>query len=72
MFRLLNDTKTFDGVEDVYAFGEYHHAVMKTVGEEENLKRHLQQLNHSLLEIRGQTPDIEDCFIALMKTRKDN
>src|SRR4030095_6178412 len=29
MYKLLKDLTAFDEAEDVYAFGEYHHAVMK-------------------------------------------
>jgi ABC-type multidrug transport system ATPase subunit len=66
MFRLLNDAKTFEGLYDVYAFGEYHHAIMNAPGMEERFKNYLQQRGHPLLEMRQQKPDIEDCF-SLMK-----
>ncbi len=52
-------------VEDAYPFGEYHHAVMRRGGREE-LAEYLGSSVPSL-EIKDTLPDIEDCFIALMK-----
>jgi ABC-2 type transport system ATP-binding protein len=65
MLQLLNDLKQFKDVEDAYPFGEYHHAVMKRGGEQE-LNNYLQQTGRSF-EVKKVRPDIEDCFIALMK-----
>jgi len=66
MLHLLNDLKKFDAVEDAYPFGEYHHAVMKKDFREEDLKNYLQQWNKEI-ELKKTEPDIEDCFMALMK-----
>jgi len=66
MLHLLNDLKTFDQTEDAYPFGEYHHAVMKEGFSEEGLKSYLQKTNEDLA-IKKAEPDIEDCFMALMK-----
>ena len=65
MLHLLNDLKQCKDVEDAYPFGEYHHAVMKNGGEAE-LNNYLQQTNRQF-ELKEVQPDIEDCFIALMK-----
>jgi len=67
MFRLLKDARGFDGVLDVYPFGEFHHAVMRSDGRADDFGRYLQQFNHTDLIIQNVTADIEDCFIALMK-----
>jgi len=67
MLHLLNDLKNFDQVEDAYPFGEYHHAVMKKDFSEQGLKDYLQKTNEDLV-IKEVEPDIEDCFMALMKT----
>ena len=67
MLRLLNLMKKYDEAEDCYPFGEYHHAVMKNNFNEEKLKNYLQQQSFQELEIKKVTPDIEDCFIDLMK-----
>ena len=67
MFRLLKDARGFDEVLDVYPFGEFHHAVMRSDGKADDFGRYLQKFNHSGLIIQNVTADIEDCFIALMK-----
>lgn len=65
MLHLLNDLKKYENVQDAYPFGEYHHVVMSNGGESD--------LNNYLLttgrqyELKKVQPDIEDCFIALMK-----
>jgi ABC-2 type transport system ATP-binding protein len=66
MLHLLNDLKNFEAVEDAYPFGEYHHAVMKKDFKEEDLKNYLQKSNQEI-ELKEADPDIEDCFMALMK-----
>jgi ABC-2 type transport system ATP-binding protein len=66
MLHLLNDLKKFEQTEDAYPFGEYHHAVMKNDFSEEILKNYLQRTNKEV-EIKRTEPDIEDCFMALMK-----
>jgi ABC-type multidrug transport system ATPase subunit len=66
MLHLLNDLKNFDQTEDAYPFGEYHHAVMEKGFSEEALKNYLQKTNEGLV-IKKAEPDIEDCFMALMK-----
>ena len=68
MFRLLKDARAFEDVIDVYPFGEFHHAVMKEPGTIESFRDYLRSLHHDVLEIKEQKADIEDCFIALMKT----
>jgi ABC-2 type transport system ATP-binding protein len=65
MLGLLNDLKQCKDVEDAYPFGEYHHVVMKNGGKEE-LNNCLQQKDRQY-ELKEVQPDIEDCFIALMK-----
>ena len=67
MFRLLNDLKSLEAVEDCYPFGQYHHLLFKAAPGEENLEKLKQELDHTDLELKAVKPDIEDCFIALMK-----
>lgn len=66
MLYLLNDLKSFEQTEDAYPFGEYHHAVMKNNFNEESLQKFLLQNNREL-ELKRAKPDIEDCFMELMK-----
>src|SRR6266487_3035688 len=42
MLHLLNDLKKFEGQEDSYPFGEYHHVVLKNENKETELKNYLQ------------------------------
>ena len=66
MMKLLNEIKQSGIVEDAYPFGEYHHVVMKEAGDKESLKNYLESKNDKV-EFLSITPDIEDCFMALMK-----
>lgn len=65
MLHLLKDLKQFKEVEDAYPFGEYHHAVMKKDGKQE-LTNYLQKTRREF-ELKEVQPNIEDCFMALMK-----
>jgi ABC-type multidrug transport system ATPase subunit len=60
MLQLLSEVKQLADVEDAYPFGEYHHIVLK------------KGINHLTLPTHVTTiaaePNIEDCFMALMKT----
>lgn len=65
MLHLLNYLKQSEDVENAYPFGEYHHVVVKN-GTKDELNNYLQQSGRQY-EIKEVQPDIEDCFIALMK-----
>ncbi|MBS1574741.1 MAG: ABC transporter ATP-binding protein [Bacteroidetes bacterium] len=67
MLRLLNYMKEYSEVADCYPFGEYHHAVMKKEYNAEKLNQYLAKGDFNQLEIKKVQPDIEDCFIQLMK-----
>jgi ABC-type multidrug transport system ATPase subunit len=67
MLRLLDHMKGYDETEDCYPFGEYHHAVMKNGYSVEKLNQYLATGNFEQLDVKKTEPDIEDCFIALMK-----
>jgi drug efflux transport system ATP-binding protein len=66
MLHLLNDLRAFEETEDAYPFGEYHHAVMKPNFSEDALRDYL-LTNNKTLDLKKAEPDIEDCFMALMK-----
>lgn len=66
MLQLLNIIKQVDDVADAYPFGEFHHVVMKQGGQEENLRYHLRK-TYEDLQLFPVTPNIEDCFMALIK-----
>src|SRR6188474_2736719 len=67
MLSLLNELLQKDFVEDVYPFGEYHHVVMKDRSGELLLRQFIQEHNNENAVLQTTQPDIEDCFIALMK-----
>lgn len=66
MLQLLTELKQSAEVEEAYPFGEYHHVVLKPQGDEERLRASLQSGGNKI-ELFSIQPDIEDCFIALMK-----
>lgn len=68
MLRLINDLQAFNGQRDAYPFGEFHHVVLKEQGGETGLEKYLAAKSYTNIEIKKIRPDIEDCFIALMKT----
>lgn len=65
MLQLLQAMKSSEGVEDAYPFGEYHHVVLKPGGEA-SVKSILEQMKLPY-EQHPVTPDVEDCFMALMR-----
>lgn len=65
MLGLLHDLRTSGLVADAYPFGEYHHVVMRQGGWQD-LDAFLKKTGRPC-EIKEVQPDIEDCFIALMK-----
>ena len=67
MLQLLNELKATDFVADAYPFGEYHHVVMKDNSGERSLQQFIQTRTNEIVESKIVKPDIEDCFIALMK-----
>lgn len=66
MLHLLNDLKQMEAVDNAYPSGTYHHVVMKDGYSDVPL----QQLNtnNKELEIKQIQPDIEDCFMQLMRS----
>jgi ABC-2 type transport system ATP-binding protein len=68
MLQLLNDLQAFDGVQDAYPFGEYHHVVLKDGVTASAVSSYLQQRNYHQPDVNTIRADIEDCFIALMKS----
>ncbi|MBK7434666.1 MAG: ABC transporter ATP-binding protein [Chitinophagaceae bacterium] len=65
MLYLLNRLKEADFTQDVYPFGEYHHLVLKKGKRPEDVQHWQNDQEHLMIE--PIKPDIEDCFIALMK-----
>ena len=67
MFRLLNDLQQYSNTEKCYAFGEFHHLVLKNGNTgKEDIMSYLLTLSHHEIELKITQPNIEDCFIELM------
>lgn len=67
MLPLLNELLQKDFVQDAYPFGEYHHVVMKDRSGEPLLQQFIGEHRNDNAVLQTMQPDIEDCFIALMK-----
>jgi len=67
MLQLLKDLEQKDFIENIYPFGEYHHVVMKDESGVGLLKQAIQSKKDENAVAEKAQPDIEDCFIALMK-----
>ncbi len=68
MYALMNAIKDDASVESCYPFGQYHHVVFKSQeNNKERIEQILQKGNYTNVEIRSIKPNIEDCFMALMK-----
>jgi ABC-type multidrug transport system ATPase subunit len=71
MFRLLNDLQHYSNTEKCYAFGEFHHLILKNEEEDKDeIMQYLLYLSHHDIEMQLAQPNIEDCFIELMGNNK--
>lgn len=71
MFQLLQDLSESNEVDDVYSYGEYHHAVMKKNYSAESLLQYLGSKRNREIEMHPVTPSIEDCFMQLMRNKHE-
>ncbi|MEO7767457.1 MAG: ABC transporter ATP-binding protein [Ferruginibacter sp.] len=73
MYRLLNDLQQYSNTEKCYAFGEFHHLVLKNDREgRDEIMNYLLHLSHHEIELQTAQPNIEDCFIDLMSGASNN
>jgi len=72
IYKLLNDLRRADWIEQCFAFGEYLHFNFTSddAGMPEELKAYVERLGHLRFEMKEITPGIEDCFIRLMNEDK--
>jgi ABC-2 type transport system ATP-binding protein len=68
MLPLLKELQEKEYVDNVYPFGEFHHVVIKNRTDEEKLQELIKGRNNESAVAHKVKPDIEDCFIALMRT----
>ena len=71
MYKLLQDLSGSNEVEDVYSYGEYHHAVMKKNYNKDLLKQYLESNGNANIEMHPVPPSIEDCFMQLMRSKHE-
>ncbi|MBL0131504.1 MAG: ABC transporter ATP-binding protein [Chitinophagaceae bacterium] len=67
MLHLLNDLLALEAVKDAYPFGEFHHVVLKNESGKKELEQFVQIRAKDHAVMQAVKPDIEDCFISLMK-----
>lgn len=67
MLHLLNQLKEKEEVEDIYPFGEYHHLILKNDLSKDGLEQWIKKSTTENVLLQNVKPDIEDCFISLMK-----
>jgi ABC-type multidrug transport system ATPase subunit len=68
MFKLMNAIKDDPEVESCYPFGQYHHVTFKQPSNDKAKLEELTQSGHyTHVEIQSIEPNIEDCFMKLMK-----
>ena len=67
--RLLSDVRLFENMLSCFSFGQLLHVSFRSdhAYATEELRRFLVSKGHQEVDIREQTPGIEDCFIRLLK-----
>ena len=71
MFQLLQDLSASNEVDDVYSYGEFHHAVMEKNYSNESLLNYLKSKGNDNITMHPVTPSIEDCFMRLMRNKHE-
>jgi ABC-type multidrug transport system ATPase subunit len=69
MSDLLRDLRRQPEVKSCYAFGQVHHVALTPDADLPSLETRLRNVRHTDLELRRTTPTVEDCFIALNRSR---
>lgn len=68
IYKLLMEMENYPGIHSVYAFGQNAHLAYKPGNlKKEELEEYLRSKNHTEIEVQATTPNIEDCFMDLMK-----
>ncbi len=68
MFKLLTDLRAYSNTESCFAFGENLHLTLIEENQDE-LNNYLRSLKHEDYTIKNINPEIEDCFMQLMKNK---
>jgi ABC-2 type transport system ATP-binding protein len=68
MFKLMNAIKDDPAVESCYPFGQFHHVVFRDAGVgQQQIDRIVDKGHFTQAQVHSIQPNIEDCFMALMK-----
>lgn len=67
MLEMQRDLLQLPIVEDCYLCGEYSHVVTKPGVTTQQLSGYLQEHGHQQVDVKPAQPNIEDCFMDLMK-----
>ena len=71
MFKLMKDLNSYTNTHSAYLFGQYVHYT--SINENDNnLEKYLKQSGHNDLAMIEIEPNIEDCFMELMKESEGN
>ena len=70
MYGLLKDLRNDSSIANCYTAGEYHHLLVKSGFDPDNLKQNLIAQGNSDVEIKSMIPDIEDVFIKLLSNEQ--
>ncbi|MBP6872685.1 MAG: ABC transporter ATP-binding protein [Bacteroidales bacterium] len=66
MYKLLFDVQEFPRTIRAYRSGEFIHCSVKDENAGDELRNFLAGKGHEMIEVRNISPDVEDCFLALM------
>jgi ABC-2 type transport system ATP-binding protein len=69
IYHLLLDLRAYPNTINCYTFGEYLHLSIK--GSEEEVKKYLTEKGHLNFEFMPIEPNVEDCFIRLLKQQDE-
>ncbi len=68
MYKLMRDLRKYELTETVFLFGQNLHYTSKDENQNtDELKKYLEQKQHKNIQIKNIKPNIEDCFMRLMK-----
>lgn len=71
MHQLLDDLRTYPGIDSAFSFGATCHASFDDRSAVEGLPGYLASKGHTAVEIAEIKPSVEDCFMLLSKVAKD-
>lgn len=67
MYQLIEDLRQLEETHSAFPFGEYVHLASKEKVNTEDLEQYLIRKGHSGIRIKNTAPNIEDCFMDLMR-----